>query len=118
MAPTNLPKPLRPGVQTVDLDVVDGRLPVEVESTTWFFVCEGLTNAMKHAAPSRVEVTVAREGDRLVVEVRDDGRGGAHERDGGGLQGLRDRIAAIGGALDVGVGRPGTVLRAELPCAS
>ncbi len=102
----------------VDLDVVDGRLPVEVESTTWFFVCEGLTNAMKHAAPSRVEVTVAREGDRLVVEVRDDGRGGAHERDGGGLQGLRDRIAAIGGALDVGVGRPGTVLRAELPCAS
>ncbi len=102
----------------VDLDVVGGRFPVDVESTTWFLVCEGLTNAMKHASPSRVEVTVAREGDRLVVEVRDDGRGGAHERDGGGLQGLRDRVAAIGGALDVGAGRPGTVLRAELPCAS
>lgn len=100
----------------VDLDVVDGRLPVEVESTTWFFVCEGLTNAMKHAAPSHVLVTVVRTGDRLTVEVRDDGRGGAHERDGGGLQGLRDRVAAIGGVIDVGPGQPGTVLRAEMPC--
>lgn len=102
----------------VDLDVIDGRLPVEVESATWFFVCEGLTNAMKHAAPTRVLVTIARTGDRLAVEVRDDGRGGARERDGGGLQGLRDRVAAIGGVIDVSAGRPGTVLRAELPCAS
>ncbi len=103
----------------VTLDVTEQRLPDVVEATAWFFACEALTNAVKHAAATRLSVTIARRDDSVGVEVRDDGNGGAVLAPGGGLQGLADRVAAVNGTMRLD-SRPGhgTTLRAELPCAS
>ncbi len=92
--------------------------PVEVEPAAYFVVSESLANAARHAGASRVAVDVAREGDALVVEVRDDGRGGARVSAGSGLAGLRERVAALGGVLvvDSPAGGP-TVVKAVIPCA-
>jgi signal transduction histidine kinase len=92
------------------------RLPPAVEAAAYFAVAEALTNVVRHARATRVEVSVRRRGDRLVVRVRDDGRGGA--RPGGGLRGLADRAAALGGAFSLeSPAGGGTTVRAELPCA-
>ncbi|GHF06888.1 sensor histidine kinase [Streptomyces fumanus] len=92
------------------------RYPELVESTAYFVVCEAVGNAMRHARPRAVGVTVRPVGGRLVVEVSDDGRGGADPA-GGGLRGLADRVAAIGGTLEVSSAPgDGTRIRAELPC--
>ncbi|MDA0638944.1 histidine kinase, partial [Nonomuraea sp. MCN248] len=93
-----------------------GRPPSAVETAAYFVVCEAVTNANKHAGSCRVEVGVRREGPVLVVRVRDDGAGGA-SGSGGGLSGLRRRVAALDGAFEVDspAGGP-TVVRAELPC--
>jgi signal transduction histidine kinase len=103
---------------TLDVDVAE-RPPAAVESTAYFVVSEALTNVARHAEATRAVVTIARAGDRLVVEVRDDGQGGAVVGQGTGLTGLRDRITALGGALHV-VSPPGgpTTLLAEIPCGS
>ena len=92
------------------------RLDQLSEATAYYTVLEAITNAEKHARPSVLEVRVARTGRALLVEVSDDGVGGAVERDGGGLQGLRDRVEAAGGSLavDSQAGR-GTRLTARLP---
>jgi signal transduction histidine kinase len=93
-------------------------LPDAVETTTWFVVSEALANAAKHSGAARILVSVGRVEDRLIVEVADDGAGGA-DRDGGGLMGLRKRVEALDGRLTVGSGDgEGTTVRAELPCAS
>lgn len=103
---------------TVEARGLDIRPPQPVESTAYFVIAESLTNALKHAAASQVDVDLHRDGDTLVVEVRDDGLGGADKAAGRGLRGLDDRVAALGGRLDVGDGPGGgTVVRAELPCA-
>ena len=102
----------------VDLTVdVEPRPPAAVESTAYFTVGEALTNIAKHARASRVEITVRRTGDRVLVEVVDNGVGGAEMAPGGGLAGLADRAATIDGVVIV-LSPPGgpTVLRAELPC--
>ncbi len=102
---------------SVDLDVPDG-LPDAVENATWFVVSEALANAAKHSRANRVLVSVGRVGERLIVEVSDDGVGGARA-DGGGLTGLRKRVEALDGTL--AVSSPGggpTAIRAELPCGS
>ncbi|HET7443440.1 MAG TPA: PAS domain S-box protein [Solirubrobacterales bacterium] len=93
------------------------RFPAPVEAAAYFVVAEGMTNAARHAeGAARVEVELREEGGRLVVEVRDDGPGGA-QADGGGLRGLADRVAALGGELEVeSPAGAGTVLRAEIPC--
>jgi signal transduction histidine kinase len=103
---------------TLDVDVAE-RPPAAVESTAYFVVTEALTNVARHAEATRAVITIARAGDRLVVEVRDDGKGGAVMGQGTGLTGLRDRITALGGALHV-VSPPGgpTTLLAEIPCGS
>jgi hypothetical protein len=87
--------------------------------TAYFVVAEALTNAARHAIATRVTVAVAPVDGGVVVEVEDDGTGGADPARGSGLRGLEDRVAAIGGRLEVD-GRPGrgTRVRAELPCAS
>jgi PAS domain S-box-containing protein len=92
------------------------RLPISVEAAAYFTACEALTNVAKYAQASRAWVDVERRGGHLGVEVGDDGVGGADFASGSGLQGLRDRVAAIGGTLDL-VSRPGTgtVVRARLP---
>jgi signal transduction histidine kinase/uncharacterized protein YhfF len=77
------------------------RLPAPVEATVFYLVSEGLTNALKHAAASEVRVEVRLLGQRLLVAVRDDGRGGADASAGSGLAGLADRVAALGGTLRV-----------------
>jgi signal transduction histidine kinase len=96
-----------------------------VEATAYFVVSEALTNVAKHAAARQAWVTVVRYGDRLVVDVRDDGRGGAEPQHanglqaGSGLRGLRDRVAAVDGTFTLSspLGGP-TVIQVVLPCAS
>jgi signal transduction histidine kinase len=97
------------------LDSLEGRFPATVEATAYFVVSEALTNVAKYADASSATVSVALEDDRLVIEVVDDGRGGAGAEKGSGLRGLSDRIAALDGTLDVfsPVGA-GTRVRAEL----
>ncbi|WP_026425053.1 sensor histidine kinase [Actinokineospora inagensis] len=101
---------------------VDPRPPAAVESTAYFIVGESLTNIAKHANASSVTVKVWRveraTGDQIVVEITDDGDGGAVLRSGGGLSGLADRAATIDGVMTVvsPIGGP-TVIRADLPCA-
>jgi signal transduction histidine kinase len=104
----------------VDLDVrLADRPPPAVESAAYFVVAEALTNVARHADATRAHVAVARSGNRVVVEVRDDGRGGADASLGTGLQGLRDRVGALGGTMHVlsPVGGP-TTITVELPCGS
>jgi signal transduction histidine kinase len=100
---------------TVRTVLTERPLPV-VETAAYFVVAEALTNVAKHAGGAPARVRVAQEGDRLVVEVADDGPGGA-DPDGAGLTGLRHRTEALDGTL--GVTSPaggGTTVRAELPC--
>jgi signal transduction histidine kinase len=89
-----------------------------VESAAYFVVAEALTNAVKHSHAARLTVDVARDGDLLVVQVADDGEGGA-DPSGSGLTGLRKRIEALDGALRI-ASPPGgpTLLHAEIPCGS
>jgi signal transduction histidine kinase len=107
----------------VDVHVaIDPRPPAAVESTAYFIVGECLTNIAKHSGASGAKVNAWREerptGDLVVVEITDDGHGGASLRSGGGLAGLADRAATIDGVMTVvsPVGGP-TVIRADLPCA-
>jgi len=92
------------------------RLAMSVEAAAYFTVCEALTNVAKHARATRVWVNVEPLNEHLSVEVSDDGAGGADLSAGSGLQGLRDRIAAVNGKLTID-SQPGagTVLRARLP---
>jgi signal transduction histidine kinase len=102
----------------VSVSVVGERPPAAVESAAYFVTAEALANAIKHAAAHHVEVRIARGADKLSVEVKDDGPGGA-DPSGSGLTGLRRRVEALDGRLivDSPAGGP-TVIRAELPCAS
>ncbi len=96
---------------------LDGRLPPPVEAAAYYLVAEALTNAAKHARASCVNVSVSRANGRAVVEVADDGVGGADLRGGSGLRGLRDRVEALGGELDLESREgDGTTLTARLPC--
>ncbi len=94
------------------------RPPPAVESIAYFVVTEALSNATKHASATEVGVRILAVGDRVFVEVTDDGIGGAAATPGGGLAGLAERAATIDGTvvIDSPVGGP-TVIRAELPCA-
>jgi signal transduction histidine kinase len=93
------------------------RYPRSVEAAAYFLTLEGLTNAIKHGAPSGASVAFEQRDDVLEVTVRDDGRGFTPPApSGGGLLGLSDRLAAVGGRLEV-ESRPGrgTTLRGVLP---
>ena len=93
------------------------RLPAPVEAAAYFVVSEALANAAKHSHGSDVRVAAAILGASLVLEVADDGIGGAGGTDGTGLRGLADRVEALGGTFTVTSppGR-GTTIKAELPC--
>jgi signal transduction histidine kinase len=107
-----------PTPTTLEL-TLDGRLPRQVEATAYFVVAEALANVTKHAAASHVAVRVRTAGGQLVVEVEDDGRGGANAAGGSGLRGLADRVAAAGGRFDLLSGATGgTRVAAELPTTS
>lgn len=101
------------------LDVtIDQRLPDQIETAAYFMVSEALTNAAKHSHGSEIRVFASYRGQRLTVEIGDDGIGGATPTGGSGLRGLADRVEALGGGLTISSppGR-GTTLRAEIPCA-
>ncbi len=102
----------------VTLEVaVEGRLPEAVEVTAYYVVCESLTNIGKHAHANTASIRVTRSATGLVVEVVDDGVGGADTERGSGLRGLADRVEAIGGRLRIwSPTGGGTRLEAELPC--
>ena len=93
------------------------RLPESIELAAYFVVSEALTNVAKYADASHAQVSVARRNGKLMVEVTDDGVGGADPDNGTGLRGLADRLAVIEGRLEVD-SRPGagTTIRARIPC--
>lgn len=102
------------------LDIgVNETLPDAVSATAYFVVAEGLANAVKHARASALNVRIARDDGTLLVEVRDNGVGGAAPGTGMGLRSLADRVDVLGGRLRVhSKAGEGTQLLAELPCVS
>jgi signal transduction histidine kinase len=92
------------------------RLPPAVEAAAYFVVAEALTNVVKYAQATQARITVERANGHAVVEVLDDGVGGADPDRGSGLRGLADRVAALDGSLSLRSPEgAGTVLRAEIP---
>jgi signal transduction histidine kinase len=95
------------------------RQPEAVESTAYFIVSEALANVTKHAHAHAANVSITSDDGRLVVEVSDDGCGGADAASGSGLQGLADRVGALDGTFTIATAPGcGTAIRAEIPCAS
>jgi signal transduction histidine kinase len=85
----------------ITLEVTADGLPADVELAAYFVVSEALTNALRYADARAVLVRVGPEADALLVEIADDGRGGADAASGTGLRGLADRVDALGGQLEV-----------------
>ena len=103
----------------VEVHATGERFSVGLEAAAYFIACEGLTNAIKHSGAAAVVISAGRADGRLVISVADDGVGGVVEKLGGGLRGLHDRVAVHGGSLRVeSAPQGGTILTAELPCAS
>ena len=140
LRPSNLDEGLHPALASltyrapvpVVLDVTDEPLPDQAATTLYFVASEAITNAVKHANATRIEVHVVRRDGRVRLRVSDDGCGGARHGDsrqagnggpvrggGSGLLGLSDRVAAAGGhlAFQSPEGQ-GTVIEVELPCGS
>jgi PAS domain S-box-containing protein len=93
----------------------DQRLPERVEAAAYYVVAEALANVQKHAGARKVTVRAATQGGQLVVEVADDGTGGA-DAEGSGLRGLADRVEALGGSLELeSPPEGGTRLSARIP---
>ncbi|MEO6821047.1 MAG: sensor histidine kinase [Candidatus Nanopelagicales bacterium] len=101
------------------IQVAPRRWPPEVESAAYFVTAEALTNAVKHSGAEQVSVSAASEGADLLLTIVDDGAGGATPTPGsGGLTGMRDRVAALGGTLmTTSPAGGGTTIRARFPCA-
>jgi signal transduction histidine kinase len=109
----------RAAAVTVELEATGDRAPPEVEAVAYYIACEALTNAVKHAAPTRVTVQTTRTPESLRLVVVDDGVGGAAPGAGSGLAGMADRVAAQGGSLALkSPAGAGTRIDVELPCAS
>jgi signal transduction histidine kinase len=102
---------------TLDVDLPQ-RPPGPIEVAAYYLVAEGLTNVAKYAEADTASIRIANEHDTLVVQLSDDGKGGADPDHGSGLRGLADRVEALDGRLKVwSPSGGGTVLRAEIPCA-
>ena len=92
------------------------RFPPAIEVTAYFVVAEALTNVTRYAGATTARVSAAVADDGLTVTITDDGRGGADPGRGTGLRGLTDRVAAIGGSLEIDSSPgEGTTVRAALP---
>jgi signal transduction histidine kinase len=103
----------------VTVDALSERLPGDVEATAYFVASEALTNVAKHAHATKAAVRAAQVDGMLVVEVADDGVGGASAIAGSGLHGLADRVEARGGRLSVeSPAGGGTKIVGEIPCVS
>ncbi|HYU48935.1 MAG TPA: histidine kinase [Candidatus Limnocylindria bacterium] len=100
----------------VTTDVTEARFATEIEVAAYYVIAEGLTNIARYAGATEARVEVAAVDGRLLVTVTDNGRGGADPAKGSGLRGLADRLAAIGGELDLtSPSGAGTTLTASLP---
>lgn len=101
----------------VELDLnVDRRLPESIEVAAYYVVAEAITNAAKHAQASEVSVSASAAGEELHLTISDDGIGGAVAGAGSGLIGLKDRVAALAGRLDIlSPAGSGTTLKAVIP---
>lgn len=106
-----LPLPVR-------LEVCRERLPAQAEATAYFVAAEALSNVVKHAHAETAAITARHTDGWLEIEIDDDGAGGARTGRGSGLQGIADRVEALGGKLQIESGSSGTRIRAEIPCAS
>ena len=96
---------------------IEERLDESIEVAAYYVVSESLANIGKHARATTVTIEVTRECDELVVEVVDDGVGGADSERGTGLRGLADRVEGLGGQLRVWTpSGGGTRVRAQMPC--
>jgi signal transduction histidine kinase len=103
----------------IDIDVGAERPAPPIEAAAYFLVSEALTNVVRYAQAGSVQVEVRRHADDIVVDVRDDGVGGADMRSGSGLRGLADRISALGGELRVSSPPGGgTRVTGRIPCAA
>ena len=103
----------------VNVEVPTKRYSPAIESAAYFIVSEALANITKHAHAQSATVTVAPLGRRVVIQIVDDGRGGANLSRGSGLQGLVDRVGALDGQFTIHSNPgTGTTIRAEIPCAS
>jgi len=103
----------------VTVDATTERFAAEVEVTAYFVASEALANVVKHADASKVSVSARRDNGTLVIEVSDDGVGGANASNGSGLHGLADRLEARGGRLSIESAHGhGTRVVGEIPCAS
>jgi PAS domain S-box-containing protein len=101
----------------IDMEMVEERLPEPVEAAAYYVVSEALANVAKYAEASSVAVSIARVNGRAVVEIADDGIGGADPTRGSGLRGLVDRVEALDGDLEVESSPgSGTRIRAVIPC--
>jgi signal transduction histidine kinase len=108
----------RSPVPVTIVDLPDERLPAPAEAAAYFLVSEALANVAKYAQASRARVSVSRVDGLVLVEVDDDGVGGADPSRGSGLRGLSDRVQALDGKLEVtSPAGSGTHLHAEIPCA-
>jgi hypothetical protein len=99
----------------LEVDVHVPRFDPAIESALYFVAAEAVANALKHARPTRVTVEARHLADGVVLEVRDDGRGGATPGSAGGLRGLADRVEALGGRLAIRSSRRGTAIIASVP---
>lgn len=104
----------------VDLQVeLDRRLPTHIEVAAYFVVVESLANVAKHSAASRASITASFRDEWLMLDIRDDGRGGADPSRGSGLVGLADRVATVAGSVSLSSPPGGpTLVHVEIPCAS
>jgi signal transduction histidine kinase len=90
-------------------------VPAPIATAVYRVVQESLTNTVRHAGASRAVVTLRYAPTSVVVDVQDDGRGAEAMTDGHGIAGMRERVAALGGALTAGPGKTGFAVRATIP---
>jgi signal transduction histidine kinase len=102
----------------VSIDVYKERVSAQAEATAYFVAAEALSNVIKHAHAETASIVARHTDSWLVIEIDDDGAGGARAGRGSGLQGIADRVEALGGRLQVDSGSAGTRITAEIPCAS
>ena len=100
------------------LELPSTRFDDTIEATAYYLFAEALTNAQKHARAASIHIRATTTTRTLHLEIADDGIGGATERAGGGLTGLRDRVEALGGTFNIDSPRGhGTRIAAAIPLA-